>query len=252
MTFLDPLAGLAGVAAVAIVALYFLKTRRPAHQVSSTLWWRPLTLDRQAAVPWQRLKPSWLLVLQLLAAALLVAALMEPALASANALTGQTIVIIDTSETMAATDVAPSRLAQAVSQARALVGRLGPQARMTLIDMDADPTVLALGDGDRQDLLHALGQLQATDGPADLQGALQLALAAAGPHSTRTRLVVLSDGITEPLAEPARVPFPLEYSRVGESGQNVGITSLSVVRGRPAWWPKPMSRTSGRWRPTSR
>jgi Ca-activated chloride channel family protein len=231
MTFLDPRAGFAGLAVAAIVALYFLKARRPTQLVASTLWWRPLTLDRQAAVPWQRLRPSWLLVLQILAAGLVVGALVQPALASAQALTGQTIVVIDTSETMQATDVAPSRFGQAVADARALVSRLGPHARMTLINMDADPVVLASSEGERQPLLQALGQLRPTDGPADLQDALQLAVAAAGARATGTQLVLLSDGITTALGEPVTLPFPIEYRRIGVGGENAGVTALTVVPG---------------------
>ena len=230
MTLLDPAAGFAGVTVVAIVALYFLKARRPSRSVSSTLWWRPLILDRQAAVPWQRLRPSWLLAVQVLAAVLLVGALVGPALASAQALTGQTIVLLDTSQTMQATDVAPDRFAVAVSDARALVDRLGPHARMTLIAMGATPTVLASSDGERVPLLQALDQLRPTTA-ADLQDALELAVAAAGPRAVGTRLVVLSDGMTEPIGEPVALPFPVEYRRIGVSGQNAGVTSIGVVRG---------------------
>jgi Ca-activated chloride channel homolog len=231
MTFLDPVAGIAGLALVAIVALYFLKARRPAHSVSSTLWWRSLTLDHQAAVPWQRLRLSWLLALQALAVALVVGALLQPALVVAQALGGQTVVVIDASETMQATDVAPSRFAVAVADARALVNRLGPHARMTIVVMTADPEVLASTIGERQPLLGALSRLRPSAGPADLADALQLAVAAAGRHPSGTRLIVLSDGITEPLIEPVTLPFPVQYRRIGVSGENYGVTALTVLPG---------------------
>jgi Ca-activated chloride channel homolog len=231
MTFLEPLAGIAAVSVVAIVALYFLKARRPARRVSSTLWWRPVVLDRQAAVPWQRLRPSWLLALQALAALLVLGALLRPALVSAQALTGQTIVVIDNSETMQATDVAPSRFAVAVADARALVGRLGPHARMTLIATDPSPEVIASTVGQRQPLLQALGELKPTDGQADLQDALQLAVASAGAKTSGTRLIIFSDGITEPLTEPVTLPFPVQYRRIGVGSENSAITSLTVVPG---------------------
>jgi len=231
VTFLEPLGGLAAVSLVAILALYFLKARRPARRVSSTLWWRPVVLDRQASVPWQRLRPSFLLALQALAAILVVGALVRPALVSAQALAGQTIVIVDNSETMQATDVAPSRFAVAVADARGLVDRLGPHARMTLIAMGPSPYVVASSVGQRQPLLQALDQLKPTDGQADLQDALQLAVASAGPKTSGTRLVILSDGITEPLAEPATLPFPVQYKRVGIGNENAAITALSIVPG---------------------
>jgi Ca-activated chloride channel homolog len=231
VTFLEPLAGVAALSLAAIVALYFLKARRPARPVSSTLWWRPIVLDRQAAVPWQRLRPSWLLALQALAAILVIGALLRPALVSAQALAGQTILVIDNSETMQATDVAPSRLAVAVSDARALVNRLGPHARMTLIAMGPNPVVIASSVGQRQPLIQALDQLNPTDGQADLQDALQLAVASAGPKPASTRLIIVSDGITEPLTEPVTLPFPVQYKRVGVSDENAAITALNIVPG---------------------
>jgi Ca-activated chloride channel homolog len=231
MTFLEPLAGVAAISLVAIIALYFLKARRPARPVSSTLWWRPVILDRQAAVPWQRIRPSWLLALQALAAVLIIGALLRPALVSAQALAGQTVVVIDNSETMQATDVAPSRFAVAVADAKALVDRLGPHARMTLVAMDQGPEVIASTVGQRQPLLQALDQLRPTDGQADLQDALQLAVASAGPKTSSTRLIILSDGITEPLSEPVTVPFAVQYRRIGVGAENSAITALTVVPG---------------------
>jgi len=231
VTVLEPVAAVAALSLAAIVALYFLKARRPARLVSSTLWWRPLVLDRHAAVPWQRLRMSWLLALQVLAAALIVGALLRPAFVSAQALAGQTIVVVDTSETMQATDLAPSRFAAAVADARALVDRLGPHARMTLIAMGPDPEVIASTVGQRQPLLQALGALRPSDGPADLQDALQLAVGSAGPRASGTRLVILSDGITAPLTEPVTLPFPVEYRRLGVSRENTAVTSVTVVPG---------------------
>ena len=231
MALLDPLAGLAGLGLAAIVALYFLRARRPTRHVPSTLWWRPITLDRQAAAPWQRLRPSWLLALQLLAAAFVVMALLQPALATAQALTGQTVVIIDASATMQATDVHPSRFAVAVDDARNLVQRLGPRAKMTLIAMGPTPREIASSEGERQPLLQALDQLRPSDGPADLQDALQLAVATAGQRSGGTRLIILSDGIAQPVGQPVTVPFPVQYKKIGVSGENAGVTALAVLSG---------------------
>ena len=198
--------------------------------MSSTLWWRQLILDRQAAVPWQRLRLSWLLVLQALAAILVVGALVRPALVSAEALAGQTIVVIDTSETMQATDVAPSRFAVAVADARSLVGRLGPHARMTLIAMDADPAVIASSVGRAS---PSWRPSTSSNQPRDQQTCRTpsswpwRALA----RRNATRLIVISDGITEPLNEPVALPFPVQYKRVGVSDENTAVTSLSIVPG---------------------
>src|SRR2546423_4195905 len=80
MTVLAPLAAVLALTIPAIIALYFLKIRRPTRVVPALHLWPSQIRDRQANVPWQRLRPSWLLFLQLLAAAALVAAAVQPVL----------------------------------------------------------------------------------------------------------------------------------------------------------------------------
>ena len=68
MTVLAPAAAVLGLTLPVIIALYFLKIRRPTRIVPALHLWPNQIRDRQANVPWQRLRPSWLLFLQLLAA----------------------------------------------------------------------------------------------------------------------------------------------------------------------------------------
>ena len=69
MTFLAPSAGLLAAAFVVplLLSLYFLKLRRRPVRVSSTMLWRRAVHDLQVNAPFRMIKPSWLLLLQLLA-----------------------------------------------------------------------------------------------------------------------------------------------------------------------------------------
>jgi len=229
MSFLAPAAAILGLTLPAIVALYFLKIRRPTRIVPALHLWPNQIRDRQANVPWQRLRPSWLLFLQLLAAAVLVAAAVQPALPAGAALARHSIVLLDASASMQASDVAPSRLDVAKHQVNALVDQLGPTDRMTVITVGPVARIVASVTGDRDTLHRAVNGVAAGNGAADLSAALAMAagLVRAGDDA---RAYLFSDGIVQPLRASfaAGLPFPVEYHRVGVSGENVGLTSLTV------------------------
>jgi Ca-activated chloride channel homolog len=227
VSFLAPVLAVFGLSVPAIIVLYILKVRRREVVVPSTLLWRGDAVDRQASVPWQRIRPSWLLFLQLLAAIALVLALTRPALAQPAQLGPDTVVIIDSSGPMRATDVSPSRFDAAVSQARALVDQLGPGQRMTLIAMDANPRIIAASGGDHGVLDAALSALRPDAGLADLRTALALATAAPGGGGDR-RVIVISDGVVDISGPTVSLPYPVQYRPVGVSGGNLGISGITV------------------------
>src|SRR2546430_8983833 len=76
---------------------------------------------------------------------------------------------------------------------------------------------------------RALNGIVASNGSADLSAALALA-AGAARAGEQSRANLFSDGNVQPLhaAFANRLPFPIEYHRVGVSGENVGLTSLVV------------------------
>lgn len=229
MTFLAPAAAVLALTLPAIIALYFLKIRRPTRVVPAIHLWPDQIRDRQANVPWQRLRPSWLLFFQLLAAALLVTAAVQPALPAGAALARHSLVLLDTSASMQATDVTPSRFAEAKRQVGALIDQLGPQDRMTLLSVGPTPRIVASVIADRDALHHALDGLHSSNGTADLSSALALAsgLVRSGDDA---RAYLFSDGIIQALRASSNtgLPFAVDYHRIGVSGENVGLTSLTV------------------------
>src|ERR1700687_1752840 len=229
MTVLAPLAAVLALTLPAIIALYFLKIRRPTRVVPALHLWPSQIRDRQANVPWQRLRPSWLLFLQLLAAAALVAAAVQPVLATGASLARHSIVLLDASASMQATDVTPSRLAEAKGEVNALIDQLGPSDRMTVISIGPTSRIIASVTGNRDALHRAVNGIEASNGAADLSSALALAagLVRAGDDA---RAYLFSDGIVQPLRSSfsAGLLCPVGYPRAGVSGENVGLTSLTV------------------------
>src|SRR5688572_15753216 len=134
MTLLTPIALLAALLAIPILLLYMLRLRRREVVVSSHFLWQQVLLDTEANTPWQRLRRNLLLFLQLLILALLVLALVRPAQVIESISAGRTVLLIDASASMSATDVeGQTRFEAARAQARQIIANLGPQDELMLI-----------------------------------------------------------------------------------------------------------------------
>src|SRR5919106_1680335 len=78
MSFLSPLALLGLLFLPVVLAMYLLKLRRDQQVVPSTLLWQRLVTDVEANAPWQRLRRSLLLLLQLLLVLILAVLAAQP------------------------------------------------------------------------------------------------------------------------------------------------------------------------------
>ena len=116
--------GLLALVPPAIVALYFLKLKRQPLEVPSTYLWSRTIEDLHVNSIWQRLRQSLLLFLQLLLVALIVIACTRPGWRGSQ-LTGERFIfLIDTSASMSATDVKPTRLESAKEQILGLIEQM--------------------------------------------------------------------------------------------------------------------------------
>src|SRR3954470_14408010 len=104
--WLLPLAGI-------IILLYLLRMRRRDIRVPASFLWPERTDEVRANALIQKLRFSWLLVLQLLALTLVVFAVAKPQ-TKQHGLAGEvTVLVVDASASMGATDVKPSRFEEA-------------------------------------------------------------------------------------------------------------------------------------------
>lgn len=227
MRFFAPAALAFAAAVVPIVLLYVLKLRRKEIRLSSTLLWRQLVRDFQANAPWQRLRRSLLLFLQVLVVVLLALALARPYILTARAGAGDTIVIVDLSASMQATDVAPSRLGLAQERVRQLISRMGPKDTMSIIGMGPLPRVLIAGSGDRRALGAAIAGVTAANASADLGKALSLADSMARGKAD-VRVILVGDGGYPDLGPDFPLALPVAYIPIGGETENVALTGLSA------------------------
>lgn len=126
MGFLSPITALivAGITVPLLVSLYFLKLRRRQVMISSTLLWKKAIQDMQVNSPFQRLRKSLLLLLQLLILGALLFAMSRPTLETIASPGQRVVIVIDHSASMNATDVSPTRLEEAKKAAIELIDNL--------------------------------------------------------------------------------------------------------------------------------
>ncbi len=216
-----------------IVLMYILKLRRKNVIVSSTYLWRQVIRDVQANAPFQKLRKNILLFLQLIIAALIIFALARPFIRT-YALGGRHIVlIIDTSASMAATDVQPSRLEKAKQLALETVGTLRPGDMMMILSAYARPESASGFTADRSELRRAISGLAVHDTSTNIKEAVTLAsdLIASRAGAAAGQIELFSDGAFESNSAPnAQTPAPYTLHVVGNSHDNVGITAVDFRR----------------------
>lgn len=225
MEILAPAAVVGFLAVPAILALYILKVRRPEEPVASFLLWPSHVADRQANTPWKRLSPSWLLVLQLLIAAALALALLRPGLVGAAGVARTTVVLIDGSPSMQATDESPTRFGAAVARARALAGQLGDGKQMAVVLLGRHAQLLASPSSDAAALRAALSRARPGGEAANLEEGVSVANAVLSGRPQGS-VVLLSDGHSRVPAAAPRLNAPLTYESFGRSSDNVAVETV--------------------------
>lgn len=212
----------------AILVLYLLKMRRRDVRVPATFLWPSLTADVRANAPFQRLRPSVLLFLQLLIAALLVFGLANP-LRKAHGLHGRaTVVVLDAGASMAATDVSPTRFEEARRRVAGIVETMNSGDLLALVEAGPTTRVVFPLSGDRPRMLAALKNLQPTDAPNAIGEALRLA-AALIVQRPEGRIVVLSDGTFPPVQDFSPGKAEVVFEQIGTGTRNLAITAMDAA-----------------------
>ncbi|MBO0784151.1 MAG: BatA and WFA domain-containing protein, partial [Ktedonobacteraceae bacterium] len=227
MNLLVPAALAFGLIIPIILLFYFMRPKRQERVIGSTLLWRQVLQDLQASRPWQRLRVTPLLLLQLLAAIIIVLVLTRPAIFSSSPVSGDTVIVLQSSASMQATDVAPSRFEKARSTIADFIDTLGSSDHLSLITMAHTPQVLVAGSQDKTLLQSRLRQAHVTNQDADLEQALSLAFSLVEGHAN-PQILVIGDGHVINANQQLVVPVPVRYLRVGTDAPNVALMALTA------------------------
>jgi hypothetical protein len=251
--------------AVPVVVFYILKIRLRRQPVSTVMFWQQVLDEQNPRSIWQRLRHLVSLLFQLALLSLLVLALADPYFFWEVRSARRIVLVIDNSASMNATDIKPSRLAEARRQAGQLIAGMRHRDEVALVAAGTQPQVIVGFTGRQRTLGDAVDALPATDGPTDLADAIALGQRLLGERQDgkRPEVIVLTDGqrlgseqasATSAGSPPATEPEPLApgsppaatgaaTSRsgtevagevviriIGERSANVGITQFQVRR----------------------
>lgn len=226
----------------AIIALYFLRLKRTPLAVPSTYLWRKSIEDLHVNSLWQRLRQSLLLVLQLLLVLLLIASLWRPSWQGGQLTSERTILLVDASASMAARDVAPTRLDEAKRRALELVERMKSGDKAMIISFSDRARVEQPYTDNRKELRRRIQAIRQTDHRTSLDEALRVASGLANPgrsaddisdfqvaEAMPAELFILSDGKFADVSNFALGNLKPNFLSIGDPlVSNVGIAAFNV------------------------
>lgn len=229
----------------AIILLYFLKLKRHPLEVPSTYLWHKSIEDLHVNAIWQRLRRNLLLFLQLLLILLAILALLRPGWRDRELVGNRFIFLVDNSASMQATDVAPSRLAEAKRRVKELIEKEMDSGDAAMIVSFADGArVRQEFTGSRRQLRDSLKQIRPSPRTTSLDEALKLASGLANPGRSSddpsdvqvaaalpATVYIFSDGGFPDVTDFALGNLDPVYVRIGQAeAANVGIVALTVGR----------------------
>ena len=226
MPFTTPLALLGLLFIPAVIAMYLLKLRRDEAVVPSTLLWTRLVADVEANAPWQKLKRSLLLLLQLLLVVILALLAARPFVERPAGLARDIVLVLDTSASMAATDVVPDRLTAAKVAATEALKDLPTGGKVSVIAAGRSARIVVNESTDLSRVRQAIDDVAVSQGSGDLGDALELASKLAA-RSGDAQVLVATDAAlaTDPTG---RVAARVKVLPVGRDRKNQAIVALAV------------------------
>lgn len=232
MTFKDPVL-LWGLILLPFAVLAYLSLGRRRHREARAFSSRALLPNLVTARPGLRRHVPPLLLLVALAA--LIVALARPQHTIAAPQNAATVMMVtDTSGSMDANDVAPTRLSAAQAAARKLAGELPQPLRLGLVSFSDAPQMDVPPTTDRDAVTAGIGSLVAGGGTAmglGLQAALQAAetpapnASGSGTQKLPAIMILLSDG-----ADTAGGISPLT---VAAEAKRAGVRIYTIALGTP-------------------
>jgi Ca-activated chloride channel homolog len=217
----------------AVPLILFLHSLKPkGFKVSTTtlfLWERVLKQRPLATRLGWLFKKNLLLMLQILAACLLIAALADPSLLHFGAASGDVIVVVDLSASMKARGPSGTRFEAARKEFLSLVDGLASDQKMMVIGAGTQTRLVVPFTEDKRRLREAGRNMAATDVSGRVKEAILFAHAFL-KRGSPDQVVVISDGAFAGAEEFGRQSGHLRFIKVDGGIDNVSIVGFEARR----------------------
>ncbi|HSE43678.1 MAG TPA: VWA domain-containing protein [Acidobacteriota bacterium] len=209
---------------IPLILLYLLKRRRRELIVPSTVLWKQVLEDMRAETPFQKLRSSLLLMLQLLILVLITAILSAPQFVSPASLSRRWILVIDCSASMKAKDINPSRFESAKDQLLEKLNEIPASDTVLIVGFSSETSIIQQFTEQFDQARDKLESLKPEDVPGDWPQLLKV-LEPLVKDNPPPRLIIASDFANIPSSQINSIPF--DPIVVGKSGENLGITRVA-------------------------
>lgn len=221
MSFLSPIYFLFLIAVPIVIILYLLRTRRQVLVVPSVYLWKRYTREELRYSVFKKFLKDILLILQFLAIVLITLGLVKPAVFS-SVKARNVVFIIDTSCSMQAKDIKPTRFDLAREKALEMVDSLGRGTSISLFLSDSKTRFLLDYTTDKRRVKEIINSLY----PTDTEGSIAETLNYIEKLSKKPDVIyIFTDGAFE---EDIPNTLPVELLTFSKDDDNVGITSISA------------------------
>jgi Aerotolerance regulator N-terminal/von Willebrand factor type A domain len=217
----------------AIIVMYLLKRKYVDTVVPSHMLWNRVLRNLEANKPWQKLRNQLLFWIQMLVAALLVFALMEPIIPYDKEVKSHLVIVADTSASMSAADIHDeqggriSRIEQMKSELREFVSGPAKNSEITLIRMAEQPELIESRQTDSNKLLRSIDQLSINYGINAYSETMSLASSLTRMEKD-AEIILYTDEQWPEQSAGITYNVPVRVESITGEGNNVAISQFGV------------------------
>ena len=208
-----------------LLIIHSLKPKAREVDVTGLFLWQEALKEARGGSRIQSLMKNLPLLLQILIIILSSLALAEPVWTRPTSITGNVVLVLDSSASMQTRTTRGIRFDQGKAEALRLISELSDESRMLIVEAGNRPEIKSPFSKDKKRLREAIEGIQPLDVSGDLISAVYLALSFVEPAS-EDKVYLITDGAIKGLNSLLQKHRKLHPLIISEGESNVGLTNF--------------------------